>query len=925
MSKLTNKRLRIKDLFEDIDSPCHLSEIVTFKDAAFFYLIKNPPSGRRQSDLALLKNLLESMGDRKLKDITDPIIEGAISDLEKDRRRVIRGKTGITQDILNRAQKDGIAPKKKTKTELLLEKYRNRLEQIDAEPEDIKDVILLVLKKRKNDAAQAGSWKNLPNARFTHDTVDRLLSAKNTLPTKEATRESLELHLSKNNLTKKQIKDFFTTFVAPAKQNGWLPQNFTLSALDLAREKLEILEKLLAPLRHSISDDADAPLTFGVMIACIFVPYTENNDLCHVPYGLLRDIVATYGKVSLDDIDNSLIDEIFQKFYNNTANRSTVKSCFVKTYIKPAIKKGWLVEWVLASGYYKLAMEWNSDDSKVEPKDRTVGWYACKLYVDDYNDQSSGISSTARRSRAFKILKPAWNTKCRSLSRDQIAKIMNYPSVSTSYAKHVIYAAYNDGLIEAGILEKESHRFKFSDDVWKYGRRRLDFSDIENHKLKNATKHRFFEMMHAGKRVTYSAELSLLKKYLFNFMKKENIKTIKGFNNVTKKKFFRHISKQIEAKTITPTMARQAVKVTRGFFRGLDKIKHPELNKNLTWKKGEYVVKIKPSSLHKVCRDYELERLTLAIKNEKDPVIAAYIGIQMLTGRRRSEMRDLTIDCLVDVGPITYLRYYSSKQFCWHEIPLENFEVLDSGGLFRKGAVQVIQDLVDKAIEATKDYREKTNKNLSKHLFLKKLKVMNISGQLYTSFSDADVSNRTISFMKRHGLDFKYPGHGFRHTLATKLIRSGIDISSVATVLGDTPDVVAKYYEKELSELDTLKLGREELIDPIPAAERLLARDHDPIILNSNSDEECETRIAVAGGSCGAGASTTFSCPHYLKTYGEYGCMGCLYFGLSREDKAFWNEGLRVGEENAKSLRGTHLEEPAKKSLKRIKRTLEMI
>lgn len=616
------------------------------------------------------------------------------------------------------------------------------------------------------------------------------------------------------------------------------------------------------------------------------------------------EVLAAIGDKNFTEIEDSHLMDIVSI---SKSQRLNIK----KSFFYPAQRDGFLSNAAFTPLLKQIEIH-TKNRSKIQKQHRTAGWYLCELYL---NATKSKKKSSYEGQEVW-----LWNN---------YSKIWNIPAneLTSNHLKHlnktktdfITLLLENNSVKEEAIMidEKNEKKCLFENDKWHLiGRnsRTIDFNFIQNKYLKLAIKSYAWNVVISSKRLNKRRTVTNLKIFL-EFAKKNKINQLKEFDNKKKDAFYDYLDKKLLIGA-TPSSLHSCLKELRSLILFLQKSGFNDVSTELKFNKGEYMVEKKAKATKTIYTDAEIRKIIHIAKTDENRFDAIMLGIQALTGKRSGEMQQLKTNCLFNIAGIPHLRWLNNKTNKEMTVPL----ALLAGNRTDISPTEIenlMKIFVDEILCITSDYRSLAPEHEKDTLFIvKKFSVSRkkLAGRLESTGHHV----RMAKIRKKYSLS-KLQLHTFRHTIITKLIRSGSSMEIAARAIGDTIDTVKNYYEGELTRIETLKLGRKQLVEPIEDAKAQIdKRRLSKVVVINPSAESKIFGMGVSGGICSAQSSETQTCPSFLKLWGEHGCKGCSSLVVTPENKTFWKNTYIKDNLNLKKSRGTILH---KKMLDELKKT----
>jgi integrase len=454
----------------------------------------------------------------------------------------------------------------------------------------------------------------------------------------------------------------------------------------------------------------------------------------------------------------------------------------------------------------------------------------------------------------------------------------------------------------------------FEDDewFWKKGRQnKIIFSHIHSFKIKKAIKTYAWYFLSISKANTKGSVVYKLKLFI-EFLKKNNITELKNFTNKEKNYFYLYLDDLLKNGS-SPGTIKDCLKTYRSFFKYLKNIRYEDLCKNLMISSTEYKVRVHEKE-SRVYTDEEMAKILDISLNHSNRLIGAYMGIQALTGRRTSEMiLGLEKDCIFSLGGVTHMRWLNLKNQSTQVTPLLFFEIIKESNDINS----LVPKLVEEVLQITNEYRSLASIEYKNLLFLQKFSKNKNRYYDVGPMSKASIRKEILKIKKEYKLpDLRQ--HDFRHTIITKMIRLGLSIEVVGKIIGDQPQTLRRHYEGEMTRIDTLKLERTSLVEPLDEARKQLDyRKLGKPILIGKSTANLYTQQKVPGGICTALIDEMYLCPSYNLFWGKGGCKGCSNLGVSRDNLFFWEQIYKIESNKLDNLRNTPLHSAILKEMKK--------
>lgn len=661
-----------------------------------------------------------------------------------------------------------------------------------------------------------------------------------------------------------------------------------------------------------------------------FVSYLFSTE--HLTAITLRKAHKSRMRTTIEHLEDLPIGALSKEVLNDAFSKLGAKREFVKVYrnsFKRIVLKRAVELNMLDKNYDDYFMQRNLENHEktrdsIAPENRTVGWYVCERCRGDIAQGKGSFSHASVHTTLKQTYYHVWHRKMKDFS---LGWIGSPKPGRIGELRGPIELAISDGTLEdTEIFEtQEKSLISINSDEWEIkdsSRKitKLNFSTLNDRPLEKKAMKTWMKDRVEKKLKGHAKYKNLVEKHFLQYLKDNNI-ALEKFTNTHKKKWISFLKKSILQGDQKCGTIRNALSCTKQFVVFLQESESNILKKDITWSKDKDHVKC-DTKKKEVYPSWELKAIMDAINNDKDRLFSLTFSLIMMSARRLEEILSLKRNCVVDIAGVKCLRYTN------HKLNREETAVLPSHGakaeitLFKKSSGKQIVKTIETLKEMTEDLARQAPKRYQDNLLLLKSLIRNSLGYNIVPLLKSTYYSRLYDFKKRNRIAFKLEAHKFRHTIATAVIHSGKGIESAATILGNKPKTVARYYEADISKEETLRLGTSVALDVRKDAEKLI-NNRAPEVFDSIP--EGSFSATVPGGICKSGPEAMRGCKYYNRLFGSGGCLGCSQLAVTEENTFYYKDlKLRVAEE-FEQTRGTPFASSTKAKLNLVTKTLKNI
>ncbi len=666
-------------------------------------------------------------------------------------------------------------------------------------------------------------------------------------------------------------------------------------------------------------------ITVGQFVSYLFsAGHLTPATLRKVQKVKLQTTVGFLGDTPISHINKEVLNDAFSELGVRREHVKVYRNSFKRVVLRKAVELSLLDK---DYDYYFMSRKLRNHKKTrtlLLPKDRTVGWYVCEVCHNDTIRGKGTFIHASGQTRLKKIFYPVWDKKIKDFSLDWIDP--RYTQ-GTPEARTPIELAISDGVLkDTEIFEAQEKGLILIDgDVWtvpdgirqvsKLNFATLDGKTIEKRAMKLWMRDRIEQKLKG-----HAKYKNLVEKHFLKYLDDKGI-ALEDFSNTHKRKWVSWLKQGILQKDSKCGTIRNALSCTKQFITFLWEAESGILKKNISWLKEKDQVKCDYNK-KSTYSSWEIQAIVAATKSDKDRLFSLAFALIMLTAKRLEEILTLKRDCIVDIAGIKCLKYTN------HKLNKEETLALPSSGseieinLFKKSSGEQIVEIIETINKMTKNLARVSPKRYQDNLLLVEIQTRNHLGYNITPLGKSSYYSKLYAFKKRNRINFKLEAHKFRHTIASAAIRSGKGIESAATILGNKPKTVARYYEADISKEETLALGENAALDVRAEAERLI-NNKAPEVLSDTL--EGDFAAVVPGGVCMSGSEAMMKCKYYNRLFGSGGCLGCSQLATTKGNK-FYYEDLKIRiEQEFEETRGTPFVSSTEAKLKLVSKTLQNI
>ncbi|RXJ78057.1 hypothetical protein CRV03_03550 [Arcobacter sp. F155] len=410
-----------------------------------------------------------------------------------------------------------------------------------------------------------------------------------------------------------------------------------------------------------------------------------------------------------------------------------------------------------------------------------------------------------------------------------------------------------------------------------------------------------------------------IKKILISFLEEEKI-PLKKLNRLTIQKWLSWIKRKSEngVKGYSENSCLTRMKYAKQFIKYV-----LDYHEGILGRSANKILDIKlfkqSNSKGKSYSDYEIKIMLESIKKDKGSVVSDILILAMLMARRTEEILSIKTNCIVEIGEYKYVKYTNFKTNKEDKFPL--YSLRKNASLFEKSSEEIILDILSKWIKKNQKISRLSHPDECDFVFLLECERRNVNGFIVTALRQSNFNRLLNIFKEKYGIKFRIVVHEFRHTLASKGLRKGMNEAEIARLLGNEKSTVTRYYEADLTKEETLALDGLPMLNVIEDAKKLAEMNSIPEVLTCDT----EYTVVVPGGLCKKGEEAKKNCRFYNRLFGSGGCLGCAQLAVVTKHEDYYSNLKEKVSEEYKTYIGTPFEKSSRSKLELIENTLYRI
>jgi len=622
----------------------------------------------------------------------------------------------------------------------------------------------------------------------------------------------------------------------------------------------------------------------------------------------------------LNDIDIDFIENWLSNKYTTYDSLNHGRKTLKDELLAPFAENGWM------GNIYQHNTERAQKliDDALNGDNKNVFYYVAKLHKRNAEEKNPHLSQLIRAKELFCTKKP----------EDFSAEDYNVDDMVSVKIKQVYRLMVKEGVAPSNLLDKKNEGYVFNDDTWYINGQTLDFTLIQMQDFRHVIKTYYDQCF------LLETRSSDVKIHIYGAIKLEQIlkdlgiSKWKDFTNLNKLRFYDKCSEM--KMTGESNKVRQIVLLVRALIKKVKPLLPQLFDQGVAIHSGEYQVRTTRRSQMVLLRDEDMESILKYIKkgtgkHSKDRLIDIAVVLQLVTYRRISEIVAMKTDSLRLLGSTNekILVYYSEKKKKMEVVSLASLKG-ERRDPFAFATEELVPSLLNEAAKITQVHRKVAGDDIKDYVFLEESVIPGKKG-LYYPLAKGVISDRIAALKKELDLPRGFTSHQARHTGATRLIRTGSNLSQVAAALGDGIKATEKSYIDTVTQRETMSTERGVLITTIEETVKQIILTKYPGESNPMTDEQADEfgeAIDVIGGKCMAGASECFSCKSFRQTSGNSGCKGCSMFTPTTGQLPYWKLKYQKSSTNLQLYRGTefsdHLLYECQRDENILKRLMEL-
>jgi len=620
----------------------------------------------------------------------------------------------------------------------------------------------------------------------------------------------------------------------------------------------------------------------------------------------LIDAVRIVGHKKLSQTNLENLENIIDSQRINTDNKKKSQKKILKKNIEKFIKEGHLPgKFSEFKNPMLLAYAQHRKSTEVPIKKRTLDWYFFEMYKDWWhyiNDKNITKRNqlSSHYSRVPKIF------PC-----DLTLKLFQG---ITGRKKKMFETMSKDRVIPDDFSINEPEEYTIYDDKWIIDGTCINFTRIPNKSTRHTFKIMCKELLKSNKPSTLSSYVTYAQ-YLDDFLETKKIPSLVEFTIDHKNDFYNHVDKLGENEDYHK--AAGLIKLVRKLYKTLNtqKKRKSHIDPDLNFPSTEYSVPKKPKDYnYPILSDTDMKKILDHLDevrkmqpSKRIPRTAAIL--QLIISRRPGETVGLNLDCIVWLGNSGdwLLKYWSSKQNAMKKVSVSILCGYRQDP-FALRMRKLVPELISEIKELTSTLRDISPKKIKNKVFIRYGHSTGAAEPIIVE-TLTRIGAEWCSMRKELDISTKITLHNSRHTMATRLLRTGSNYVQAAEALGDVVGTILNSYSATVSKLETMSLPKGHLINNMESDVKKLVdtKYSPPKVISDNEATNDDTLNSICGGSCGAGQKKMHACETYLMTKGGGGCKGCISFHPAPMNLPFWTLELRSDQSNMRKSKNTPL------------------
>lgn len=646
---------------------------------------------------------------------------------------------------------------------------------------------------------------------------------------------------------------------------------------------------------------------------------------CCFNFGILVDAIRKTGDKKLSEASFSDLCDIIDADTKTTDRTKKDQKKMLKAHIKKSIEKGWVTEsFRMFDNPMLKALRKHKKLGDIPIKERSLEWY----FFEVYRDMWVSLEKAGAKNEDRNQVSPRYNVLPKIMPSEMT--LQHYKKIDGRNGK-MRELMIEDGALSVDFFQKEEEEYDASSQIWVIDGSTLNFARISDESVRRAVMALCKEVQKTHRPETLASHITA-GQYLSDFIAESNFTSLLDLTKKHKQKFYSYVDELHDNGQYTK--AEKIIKLVRKLYKTLDTAKKRKglIAPDLYFHKGEYSLPKKPKNYdYPILSDIDMQRILDHLKDIRKMKTSKRIArtatvLQLMLARRPSETIGLDLDCIVRLGDSGdwLLKFWSEKQNAKKKV---SASVLcgNRKDPFAKAMHRLVPEIIREITELTETIRNRAPNKIKNKVFIR-------HGQnTMTDPIIVEKLGRTgaewTAIKKELGITTKVTLHNARHTMATRLIRTGSNYIQAAEALGDAAITVKRNYSATVSKLETMSLPKGHLINNIENDIKEIAakKYSSPKPLSIDEASRRDDLNDVCGGKCNAGQDKMYACETFIMTKGGSGCKGCPSFFPAPQNLPFWRMELRSDYANMQKSRGTPLYPRYKLNYKRTENLVKTL